>query len=193
MRAPAVRLAQPKFLLGERPLSAADKGTATHLVLEHFNFVGAGDLPDIEAQIQHLVSRKMMTAAQAAAVDRAAIHWFLQTELGQLLRKHSAILIRELPLYFPEDVSAGSPVQSNDLLDRIMIRGRLDLLLPLEEGAILIDYKTDTISAEEVPARGEFYRPQLQAYSQAFEDITSQRISQILLVFLSPRVVHELA
>ncbi|HEX4792515.1 MAG TPA: 3'-5' exonuclease, partial [Humisphaera sp.] len=190
--APAIRLSQPNFLLEERPLNAADKGTATHLVLEHFNFVGAGDLPDIEAQIQHLISRKMMTTAQAAAVDRAAIQWFLQTELGQLLRKHSAILIRELPLYFPEDVGAKSPLPSNDPLDRIMIRGRLDLLLPLDDGAILIDYKTDAIATQEVPTRGEFYRPQLQAYAEAFEKITSKRVSQILLVFLSPRVVHRL-
>jgi len=190
--APSLRLSQPNFLVKERPLSAADKGTATHLVLEHFNFVRGGDPADIESQIQHLVARKMMTAAQAAAVDRGAIRWFLQTDLGQLLARHSANLIRELPLYFPDEVNPEGSVPSNDPLDRIMIRGRLDLLLPLDEGAILIDYKTDAISPEEVPARGEFYRPQLEAYAQAFEKITSKSVSKILLVFLSPRIVHEL-
>ena len=36
--------------------------------------------------------------------------------------------------------------QGIDPADQPMIRGRLDLLLPLEDGHVIVDYKTDAVN-----------------------------------------------
>ena len=46
-------------------------------------------------------------------------------------------------------------------MDRVMVRGRLDVMLPLSDGLLVADYKTDRVTAETVDARVEFYREQI--------------------------------
>ena len=47
-------LPKPKFV-EEMGISAADRGTATHLVLQYFNFAGDCDALDVAKQIESLV------------------------------------------------------------------------------------------------------------------------------------------
>ena len=70
--------ARPRFLAGQVH-SPADVGSATHLVLMHLDFA-AGDL---DRQIESMVERHLVSAEQAAAVDRAAIGWLLGSKIGR--------------------------------------------------------------------------------------------------------------
>jgi ATP-dependent helicase/nuclease subunit A len=180
-------LPAPRFV-EETPLSAADRGTATHLVLQHLNFMGACDAADIAAQIAALIERRILTDAQAQAVDAKAISWFVASEVGQLMRATKPSDVRrELPVNFSAPSAIAEPI-SDDPLDRVMIRGRIDALILRPQGrATLLDYKTDSVTTDQVPARAEFYRPQLQAYRSAIEAIAKIKIDQVYLAFLSPK------
>ncbi|HEY2587005.1 MAG TPA: PD-(D/E)XK nuclease family protein, partial [Tepidisphaeraceae bacterium] len=179
---PGRELARPRFL-AEQVVSPIDVGTATHLVLMHFDF--ASD--QIDDQIESMVDRRLITAAQAAAVDRDAIRWLLGTELGGLLRANATRLRREVPVHF----AAPAPAlpDSRDPYDRVMIRGRIDLLIADPAGLSLIDYKTDNLPAEAVPARAADYAPQLAQYRTALEQITRAPVRASHLVFLKPRII----
>jgi ATP-dependent helicase/nuclease subunit A len=74
-----------------------------------------------------------------------------------------------------------------------MVRGRIDVLIVRQDSAILLDYKTDALTPEEVPARAETYRPQLQAYREAIERIAGRTIGEVYLAFLTPRVLFAMA
>ena len=70
-----------------------------------------------------------------------------------------------------------------------MVRGRIDVLVPTDDGIIIADYKTDHISAENVRWRAGDYAGQMQEYRTALEQITRQPARDIFLAFLSPRVI----
>jgi ATP-dependent helicase/nuclease subunit A len=184
-------LHRPTFMLeaqnSANSYRAIDRGEATHLVLQHLQFGGDCDGDDVSAQIQWLVLRRIITGAQASLVDRDAIAWLLQSPVGQLLRLHHRILRRELPIYLAKDAMPDS-----DPLDRIMLRGRLDVLIPLSDGCILIDYKTDAILPDDAPARAAAYGPQMQAYRDAVEKLAECPVTKSYLVFLGPRVIFPL-
>jgi ATP-dependent helicase/nuclease subunit A len=184
---------RPKFL--ERAaLTAADRGTATHLVLEHLDFAGACDASDVIQQIETLVQRRILTIEEAAVVDRDAIAWLLSSSIGQVMRRDPAAVRRELPVNFPAPAELpGDAPPSGDPLDRVMVRGRIDVLIVRQDSAILLDYKTDALTPEEVPARAETYRPQLQAYREAIERIAGRTIGEVYLAFLTPRVLFAMA
>jgi ATP-dependent helicase/nuclease subunit A len=111
----------------------------------------------------------------------------LESAAGRLLRAHAGELSRELPVYVAEH-----PHASADPLDAVMHRGRIDVLIPHPEGAVVIDYKTDHVKPADVPARAEAYAAQATAYRRAVEAITGKPVRQVLFVFLQARVVHSL-
>jgi ATP-dependent helicase/nuclease subunit A len=176
-------LERPRFLVAEKPISPTERGTATHRVLQHLDFCRPCDSDDIAAQVAKLVERRSLSAAEAAAVDRAAIVWFAGSDVGGLLREHAGRLRREIPVYFTLDDQEADPG------DRRMIRGRLDLLLPLEDGHVIVDYKTDAVDRASATARAGEYRNQMELYRQAIGRITRQPVREIHLVFLTPRWV----
>ena len=135
----------------------------------------------LSGQLSKLVERKILSEAQVEAINVDDVAWLLGSELGQLLRKNSKSVIRELPVNFPN-----STQKAAEPLDRTMLRGRLDLLVPDERGFTLVDYKTDDVrSRTGLQNRADFYRPQLELYGQAIKSITGRDVHTAHLVFLA--------
>jgi len=65
----------------------------------------------------------------------------------------------------------------------VMIRGRIDLLLPTDDGIDLVDYKTDRVTGDRLTERAEFYSGQMKLYAQAIARVTGQKVNATHLVF----------
>jgi ATP-dependent helicase/nuclease subunit A len=179
----ATALAKSPLLAGVAPPGADEVGTATHRVLQHLDFRRADTREAIAAQVSEGVERRLLSPAEAARVDLDALVWLMSSEVGRLLRDQASTLRRELPVY------AAAPAGADAGADQVMLRGRIDVLVPLADRSIVIDYKTDDVNADQVPGRIEFYRPQVDAYAGAIATITGKPV-QVMLVFLRPRVVR---
>jgi ATP-dependent helicase/nuclease subunit A len=182
-------LLEPKCLQENQPLSPADRGTAVHLFMEHLDFTRPGTDADLRDQLSALLERKLIKPAEASAIDLAAIGWFLETPLGQQLRRNPQSLYRELPLNYAISPERFIATPSADPLDQVMIRGRIDLLLADETGFVLIDYKTDDVPKPFIHYRVDSYRPQVDLYREAIERITGRKVHTTHLIFLTPRVI----
>jgi ATP-dependent helicase/nuclease subunit A len=175
-------------------MDAAEKGTATHLALEHLKFAGSSRAEDLKQQIAEMVRRKLMTQAQADVVDVSALQWFIESPIGRLIRESdSSDVIRELafnlalaPQRFPNTPASLEP------LDQVMLRGRIDLLVRKDGAFIVVDYKTDRVSGDEIDARKAAYALQVQVYREAIETLLRARVIGVYLIFLSPRVICEM-
>ena len=78
-----VQVDTPRFLLGERPLSAAQRGTAMHLLMQYLDLNG----PDPEEQAASLTARHLLTPEQAASLDLEQVRRFLASPLAQRIRR----------------------------------------------------------------------------------------------------------
>ena len=187
---PVTALPQPRCLLADTSISTVDRGTATHLVLQYLDFARPGTPMALAMQVNELVTRKLIAPAHAAAVDFGALEWLMAGEIGDMFRACGPALRRELAFYSattPDLVASATP--STDPYDQVMVRGRIDALVPHPDGSILMDYKTDHVAPAAVAARAEFYRPQVSLYRQAIEKITSHPVQAVYLIFLTPRVI----
>jgi ATP-dependent helicase/nuclease subunit A len=188
-REPIVRFGQelpaPRCVLESLSASPMEVGAVTHLVLQHLDFARPCTRDDVKQQIAQMVARRHVAPGEADVVDVDAIVWFAATDLGKLLHFKSAELMRELPVFFPMQVEP-----SQDPLDRVMVRGRLDVIVPTDEGLLLVDYKTDRVTAQTIDARAEFYRSQVSSYARAVEGITGARVKAGHLVFLAAREIR---
>jgi ATP-dependent helicase/nuclease subunit A len=184
---PARKLDLPRFFLQEATPKATDIGLATHTVLENFDFSAGVSPENTERQISSLINRKIISPEQARLVKRDQIAWFLRSEVGGLLRRNHMRLLRELPFALAENLREAPP--SQDPFDRVMIRGRIDLLVPLEDGVAIVDYKTDNLTAEDLPDRTAAYARQMQFYAAALQRVAKRSIAAIYLVFLTPKQI----
>jgi ATP-dependent helicase/nuclease subunit A len=60
------------------------------------------------------------------------------------------------------------------------------MLVQTSQGLIVIDFKTDDISAGQVAGRAELYRPQLNLYARAASAILKSKSVAKWLYFLTP-------
>ncbi|CAN5494554.1 helicase-exonuclease AddAB subunit AddA [soil metagenome] len=166
-----------------------DIGTATHLMLQHVQFSRECTLADLQLQRNELVARKIMPATLSESIDLGAIDWLAnQTELGKALREHEASLLREVPVNFPLAASRGEP------LDRVMVRGRIDALLPIPlnkpRRVLIIDFKTDWIAGDvERNPRTAIYQRQLNEYARAIHAMLGPANVETCLVYLRSRQI----
>jgi ATP-dependent helicase/nuclease subunit A len=130
--------------------------------------------------------------ALAEVVDVDAIDWLMnETKLGELMRRNAKSVRRELRVAFAQTVAPpGFADNAVEPLDRIMIRGRIDALVPDGEGVVLVDYKTDRVTNETIDARAEFYREQVETYRDAVAHITGRAITRVDIVFLAARKIR---
>lgn len=184
-------LPTPRCLSEVEELNAAEIGTATHTVLQHVNFQRSCDLPGLQAQVRELVDRKLLTPTESKNVDLETLAWFTGTDLGRRLCATPAdCLRREMSFYLavaPKEIDPA--LLSNDPLDQVMIRGRIDAAIIAPAGLTVIDYKTDRVAPEKVQERADFYAGQVALYRRALTQITSLPVTQVALVFLAPRII----
>ena len=178
MRRPAAP-EKPRFLQAARGLSAAERGTAIHLAMQYLPLDTEPTAEAVRSQVRMLEQRRLLTAAQAEAVDAEAIAAFLRSPLAARIRNAEKVW-REyrFALLMPaERYAMGAEGEE------MLLQGVADCVFE-EDGALtVVDFKTDRVTAEETLQRAELYRPQLQAYSDALSRIMEKPVSQRILYF----------
>lgn len=174
-------LTKPRFLAGERGLSGAERGTAVHLVMEHLD-LSETDESGVRGRIEELVRRRLLTPEQGEAADAAVIARFLQSPLAARIRA-GANLRREYRFSILRAARDFDPSAAAE--DRVLLQGVVDCFFEEPEGVVVLDFKTDRVTAETLEERREHYRPQLEAYAAALSRILEKPVKEKLLYFFS--------
>lgn len=70
--------------------------------------------------------------------------------------------------------------------ETVIVQGIIDLLVQTPTGLLVIDFKTDDVTAKKASERAELYRQQLELYGRAAETILKDKITAKWLYFLTP-------
>jgi ATP-dependent helicase/nuclease subunit A len=190
----ALALLEPETAQHES-MSAAERGTLTHLVLQHLDFARCDGIKSIRAQIDELSIMKAIPAEVAGQVDLDALDWLLGTEIGRALREQPDRIRRELAFtaWLPAvEVYPVPGTEERERLgeDRIVVQGVIDCLVVGDRNLRLIDYKTDAVTGEALDRRAASYGTQLRLYARAAAEVYSRPVSEASLVFLHPREIR---
>ncbi len=179
-------LTRPRFRQETAGLTAAEGGTATHLVLQYLDFSNL----DVAGQVAELRERHLLTEEQAAAVRTAELRRFLCSELAEELR-HSPRILREYPFTLLMDAREADPAAAAG--DEILLQGIVDCCFEQPDGSLaVVDFKTDRVSGEALRRRAEQYRPQLTAYSAALTRVLERPVTRRVLYFLHTGMAVEI-
>ncbi|MBS4032407.1 MAG: helicase-exonuclease AddAB subunit AddA [Clostridiales bacterium] len=174
----------PAFIAQKKGLSAADKGTLYHLVLQFLDFHGSLDPEGIRQQIYELAVTKIIPAATAGEIDPGLITAFLQSEAGKVLLAHKGTIHREWPFTMSLPIHEINPELPADTDEYIVTQGIIDVIIATPSGYVLIDYKTDQIPAGGISELTTRYRTQMDLYKRAVEVILKKPVQSTYIYFL---------
>ncbi|WP_349410182.1 helicase-exonuclease AddAB subunit AddA [Pseudalkalibacillus sp. SCS-8] len=178
---------RPSFLQ-EKSMTAAEKGTAMHLVMQHVATNGNVTQETIRETIAKLVNQEFMTSVQADAIEVDSIEAFFKTDLGRRLQQASKVH-KEVPFSLALPASEAYGDWKGDGEESVLVQGVMDSVIEEEDGFILLDYKTDAIShrfenyEKARPILEKRYALQLQLYSKAIEAIWKKPCKEKYLYF----------
>ena len=185
----------PKFLKENADkISAAQLGSVYHAILEKLDFLSVSTEDEVKNAVDSFVKKGFLSVEEVEAVDLKKIVAFLNSPLGQRIKKLPAENIHKESTFImymtPNEVA-----QLNGILpekfwgsnykkveDRILINGIIDLYFKDGDDYVLVDYKTDNVeSMEELVER---YEVQLKFYKKALEMNYNIEISELVIYSL---------
>lgn len=169
----------PAFLREERKLSAAERGTAYHSVMEWIDFAGVRHSVQVVEKIEKLVQQGKMTRSAAESVNPYDIYVFCQSSLCERinLAKKTGKFYKEHPFVIAKEAREVYP--GSDSIQPVLIQGIIDAYFEEGDGLVLLDYKTDYIKTKEELVKR--YEKQLQLYAEALEQLTGKVVKERLI------------
>jgi len=179
---------KPLFLEGEKGLSAAEKGTVLHFVMQRLEL----DNDDIEGQIQNMVKRDLLTELQAGSVNTGKIRRFLNSELGKRILASPAIH-REVPfnIEIPCHELYPEMVQDEYRNETFLLQGIIDCFFEESDGLVMLDYKTDFVPTGGVEVIYRRYRIQIEYYARALSVLTRKKVKEKYIYLFSTGEILE--
>lgn len=138
---------KPKFMLAEaEKASGAQKGNATHLFMQFFDFDSVERL-GIEGEIERLTREKFIFPSDAALINRYALRRFFSGDLAREMKKSERVYRekRFIINYPAENFSENEEMRESLRGEKLLVQGIIDCAFFDERGElILVDYKTDS-------------------------------------------------
>ncbi len=150
--------------------------------MQYIDFDACRSAADVAGEIGRLAEEQFITPQQAQAVDPEKVWGFFDSPLGReavasptLRREFKFSILVPARQYWPQ---AGEG-------ETVLLQGVVDCYFETAEGITVIDFKTDNVKGEDLTQRAAEYKPQLEAYAQALEEITGKPVVRRALWFFS--------
>lgn len=181
---------RPTFAQETLGLTAAQRGTALHTVMQSIRLDRTGSAHEVEEELARLTAQGYLTEPQAQSVSPISVARFFDGELGHALRDNPT-LHREYPFSLLAEADRFYPDAPPG--EEVLLQGVIDGWFEIAEGITLFDFKTDRVPPYAARERAQRYRGQLAAYAYALETLTQKPVVHRILWFLHPGVGVDLS
>lgn len=173
----------PSFALDAPEHLAAQRGTLYHCVMQQLDLNGPLDSEGILRQLAAMAENGILSPAEAASVEPGRIADFFSCEAGELILKHAGQTYREWPftMAIPAGVAGGGAAGA----ETVLIQGIVDLMADTPDGIILVDFKTDSVNANQTAAAADKHREQLRYYAAAAQTILKKNVAAAYVYFFT--------
>lgn len=187
------RQSQPfsELLKDSGKATAAERGTAMHLFLQHCNFQKLCD-GTLEDEISRLTQARILPARAADILHRGQLTMLCQSNLLSLCKRARNVWREQhFDRFIPYSTLTRNPSLASQLEDyTLYVQGSIDLILEDDNGKLwLFDYKTDRLRDEySLSLRDQMladHADQLRIYADAVFELFGRRPDHVCIYSLS--------
>ncbi|MFD1672216.1 helicase-exonuclease AddAB subunit AddA [Agrilactobacillus yilanensis] len=180
-------LREPEFLKATNAVSAAQIGTATHLVLQRLPLDQPVTAAVITQTIADLEAKQLLTPTLASKIKPAQIlAFFTGSALGTKISAQPKNYHREVTFSMVYPATKLFPKINSNHTRNVLIHGMIDGYYQSKDELILVDYKTDHKTNQEIL---ENYQGQLNLYALALTKMCGQAVSAKYLYSLQNKTL----
>jgi ATP-dependent helicase/nuclease subunit A len=162
---------------GARRGSATDFGVAVHALLERCELRS-----ERLAQLAENVAKEYGQTSRVQDMVAVAERALASESVARALRSPRLLLEAPFSAALPQDEAAGG-----------LAEGRIDLLFEEDGGIVIVDFKTDAVTANDVDERAAHYRNQALVYAWAVERATAMPAREVIFLFARPGIERPFA
>ena len=174
----------PNFMKEEK-ITAAQKGTLLHLVLQKLDLKKEYSLEELKEFVEGLYAKKIINNLQKENIDVNKIFKILSSKFFERV-KDAKEIHKESPFYTYIPVKDIYGIESDE---KVLVQGIIDLYyIDKDDKLVLLDYKTDYVSSKEELV--EKYKVQLIIYKKALEESLKQEVKEVYIysVYLNEEI-----
>ena len=176
---------KPKFLIEQKTLTSAEKGTIMHFMMQHVDFNRVKCTDEIKVQIQELIDRELLTRDEASVINPWKIFNFFKSDLGKRMieANKQGKVYREIP-FFTEIPSTILDYNLDENIykdEKVRLQGIIDCFFEEDNEIVLVDYKTDYVEEGKEEEIVDRYRVQIKYYKDAIEKMTDKKVKESYL------------
>ncbi len=169
---------QPRFRQETKGLTAAQRGTVLHSVMELIDLDKANTVEGVKGELERLVAGNWLTRTEADSVKPSMVAEFYSSPLGR--QAMAALDLRrefKFSLFAPaQEIYPEAPEG-----EEVMLQGVVDCCFTGPDGLTVVDFKTDRLSPSEIAEHSQRYRTQLDSYTWAVEQIFGTKVTRRVL------------
>ena len=163
---------RPAFM-DETGLTATQKGTALHKFMEKADPLAAAE--NVTKEIDRLCSEGIMSEAERKVLDIRKLNDFFSGEGGMMMKAAREIMReKQFSAVLPKEYHRLFTSAETD--EAIVIEGACDCVLIFDDGAVIIDYKSDRMFKPE--QFSDDYGDQLRLYKAAMEQVLDMPVKR---------------
>ena len=158
----------------------AARGTAYHRLMECLDYAEVESEVQLEVQLKRLLESQKMTEQEAECIRIRDIKKFVDSELGQRMKKAAVKkqLYREQPFVIRRSASLLDDSWKDET---ILVQGIIDAYFTEDGEIVLVDYKTDRVRKGQEQKLVDLYHVQLEDYAQALERMTGMKVKEKII------------
>ncbi|RWZ55193.1 helicase-exonuclease AddAB subunit AddA [Halobacillus fulvus] len=190
-RAPIVK--RPRFMQEDNQMTAAERGSAMHTVMQHIPFRSDWTSEGVEEFVEHLVLTEVMRREEADVIDHEAIASFFKTSIGEFVVQAETV-VREVPFSLTLPANEVYRDWEGPTDEKVFIQGVIDAVIPYGDGWMILDYKSDQVTSDSDQFATQMrkrYGTQLDLYKVALEKIWKEPVKHACLYFFDGRLIVE--
>ena len=161
-----------EFAENNHQITAARKGTLTHLILQKLDFRIHYTMNELQNLVSELVAKKIINSEEAQNIDLKSIHNFINSEIYARIQ-NAKLVEKEKPFCINTKIEEYE-------MQAVSVQGIIDLyFIDQNDKLILLDYKTDFMKDENVLKNR--YLTQLEIYKKALEVSLNKNVDEVYL------------
>ncbi len=180
---------RPGFDQMERGLTASQRGTAVHTVMQLISLDKCQDEKAVREELNRLVERENLTRQQAEAVPPGYVAGFFRSAWGRQALE-ATDLKREFKFSMLEAANHFHPDLPEE--ERVLLQGVVDCCFTGKDGFTIVDFKTDRVKPGEETDHSQRYAGQLDVYGRALERIFNVKVQHRVLWYFATGTAVEI-
>lgn len=163
---------KPRFMRDK--ITGADRGTAIHKFLEKCDFSVAS--VDVASEKDRLLSSNVLNEKEYGVIPEAEMNLFFDSAIIKRLLSADEVLKEYAFSILKKAGDIYSDIPAEIASEEIVVQGMLDCAFIENGNAVLIDYKTDSITDENEYI--SIYKPQIDIYAEALEKCKGCKVTE---------------